>query len=84
MVREHQRTLVLTARGDLVADDALSYENDGIDWLAWPPTGRAVFLATDGKAERVMRAADGAGEVLVPLRVGSHSLHVQSMSHRAR
>ena len=79
VVREHDRTLVLTARGDLVADDTLSYENDGIDWLTWPPTGRAVFLATDGKAERVMRAADGAGEVLVPLRVGSHSVHLQSM-----
>jgi hypothetical protein len=80
VVRDHRRTLVLTARGDLVADDVLSYENDGIDWLAWPPDGRAVFLATDGKAERVMRQADGAGEVLVPLRVGSHSVHVQSMS----
>jgi hypothetical protein len=80
VVREHDRTLVLTARGDLVADDVLSYENDGIDWLAWPPTGRAVFLATDDKAERVMRAADGAGEVLVPLRVGNHSVHLQSMS----
>jgi hypothetical protein len=80
VVREHTRTLVLTARGDLVADDVLSYENDGIDWLAWPPDGRAVFLATDGKAERVMRQADGAGEVLVPLRVGSHAVHVQSMS----
>ncbi len=27
-----------------------------------------------------MRAADGAGEVLVPLRVGSHSVHLQSMA----
>jgi hypothetical protein len=81
VVREHDRTLVLTARGDLVADDTLSYENDGIDWLTWPPTGRAVFLATDGHAERVMRTADGAGEVLVPLRVGSHSVHLQSMDN---
>ncbi|HEY6461955.1 MAG TPA: hypothetical protein VIY73_17435 [Polyangiaceae bacterium] len=80
VVRGHDRTLVLTARGDLVADDVLSYENDGVDWLAWPPTGRAVFLATDGKAERVMRAAEGAGDVLVPLRVGSHEVHLQSMS----
>ena len=80
VVRQHDRTLVLTARGDLVADDALSYENDGIDWLTWPSTGRTVFLATDGRAEPVMRAADRAGEVLVPLRVGSHSVHVQSMS----
>ncbi|MGD0526457.1 MAG: hypothetical protein ABSE49_15000, partial [Polyangiaceae bacterium] len=80
VVREHDRTLVLTARGDLVADDVLSYDNDGIDRLTWPPTGRAVFLATDGRAERVMRTADGAGEILVPLRLGSHSMHLQSMA----
>ena len=80
VVRQHDRTLVLTARGDLVADDQLTYENDGIDWLAWPPTGRAVFLGTDGHAERVMRAADGDSDVLVPLRVGTHSVHLQSMS----
>jgi hypothetical protein len=83
VVRDHRRTLVLTARGDLVADDVLSYENDGIDWLVWPPDGRAVFLGTDGKSERVMRQADGAGEVLVPLRVGSHTVHLQSMSGAA-
>jgi hypothetical protein len=80
VVRQHDRTIVLTARGDLVTDDVLAYENDGIDWLAWPPTGRAVFLATDGVAERVMRQSDGAGEVLVPLRVGSHQIHLQAMS----
>jgi len=80
VVRQHTRKLVLTARGDLVADDELTYENDGIDWLAWPPTGRAVFLGTDGKAERVMRAAAGDDDVLVPLRVGTHTVHLQSMS----
>ena len=44
-----------------MADDVLAYENDGIDWLVVAPDGRAVFLATDGKAERVMRQADGRG-----------------------
>jgi hypothetical protein len=83
VVRQHTRKLVLTARGDLVADDELTYENDGIDWLAWPPTGRAVFLGTDGKAERVMRAAAGDDDVLVPLRVGTHTVHLQSMSSAA-
>jgi hypothetical protein len=80
VVRSHDRTLVLTPNGDLVADDTLSYENDGIDWLAWPPNGTAVYLATDGKAERVMRTSDGARDVLVPLRVGSHNVHLQSMA----
>lgn len=81
VVRSYDRTLVLTARGDVVADDTLSYENNGIDWLSLPPTGRAVFLATDGRAERVMRQSDDPGaDVLVPLRVGSHAARIQSVS----
>jgi hypothetical protein len=81
VVRSYDRTLVLTSRGDLVADDTLGYENNGIDWLSLPPTGRAVFLGTDGRAERVMRQSDDPGaDVLVPLRVGSHSARLQSVS----
>jgi hypothetical protein len=81
VVRSHDRTLVLTGRGDVVADDTLAYENNGIDWLSLPPTGRAVFLATDGRAERVMRTSDDPGaDVLVPLRVGSHVARTQSVS----
>jgi hypothetical protein len=80
VVRDHERKIILTPPGDLVTDDVLSYENDGIDWLAWPPDGRAVFLGTDGKAERLMRQADGARELLVPLRIGSHSVHLQALA----
>jgi hypothetical protein len=82
VVRSHERTLVLTTRGDLVADDTLVYENNGIDWLSLPPTGRAVFLGTDGHAERVMRQSDDpTADVLVPLRVGSHNVRMQSVSN---
>jgi len=81
VVRSQERTIVLTTRGDVVTDDTLSYENNGIDWLALPPSGRAVFLATDGQAERVMRQSDDPGaDVLLPLRVGSHSARLQSVS----
>ncbi|AUX24646.1 hypothetical protein SOCEGT47_051850 [Sorangium cellulosum] len=84
VVRGHRRTLVLTERGDLVADDALTYENNGIDYLSYAPGGRPIYLATDGKAQRIMhQGAAAAAEVLVPLQTGSHSIQVQSLAQAA-
>lgn len=80
VVRDHQRTLVLTERGDLVADDRLSYENNGIDYLLYAPGGRPIYLASNGKAERIMHQGEAAEEILVPLRTGSHSVRVQSLA----
>jgi hypothetical protein len=82
VVRSHSRMLVLTTRGDLVADDTLAYENNGIDYLMLSPQGRAIYLSTDGRAERIMQQGGVAqsSDVLVPLFAGSHSIHDQALS----
>lgn len=79
VVRSHNRTLVLTRQGDLVSDDVLAYENNGIDYLRYSPVGRPIYLATDDVAERIMHAEGGTGDVLVPLRVGSHRIRSQAI-----
>jgi hypothetical protein len=78
VVRTHRRTLVVSARGDLVADDELQYENNGVDDLRFSPAGRSIFLALDGTATKVLAAPDGPG-VVVPLYKGVHSARVQSI-----
>ncbi|WP_437721308.1 hypothetical protein [Sorangium sp. So ce861] len=83
VVRKHHRALILTERGDLVADDELTYENNGIDYLPYAPGGRPIFLATDGKAQRIMHQGAAAEEVLVPLQTGSHRIQVQSLGQAA-
>ncbi len=80
VVRQHSRTLVLTKQGDLVSDDTLGYENNGIDYLLYSPNARPIFLATDGNAERIMHQGEHTDEVLVPLLAGSHSVRTQSVS----
>ncbi|MET0594058.1 MAG: hypothetical protein ABW133_15265, partial [Polyangiaceae bacterium] len=80
VVRSHDRTVVLTQKGDLVADETLGYENNGIDYLFMKPDGRPIYLATDNKAERIMHKEKGAEEVMVPLRTGSHSVRMQSLA----
>jgi hypothetical protein len=80
VVRSHARTAVLTRRGDLVMDDWLNYENNGIDYLMYSPQGQAIFLSTDGAAERIMHRDVGMDEMFVPLRGGSHSVRVQALA----
>ncbi len=78
VVHAHERTVVLTRQGDVVTDDTLRYENNGIDYLLYDPRARPIFLATDGTAERIMHRGD-AREILVPLRTGSHTARVQAI-----
>lgn len=80
VVRDHNRTLVLTERGDLVADDWLNYENNGIDYLLFTPGGRPIYLASDNKAERIMHQGEATEQILVPLKTGSHGMRVQSLA----
>jgi hypothetical protein len=83
VVRQHHRTVALTTRGDLVSDDTVSYENSGIDYLLYAPDGRPIYLATDGKAERIMHQGAEGKDMLVPLRTGSHTVRVQALAEAA-
>jgi hypothetical protein len=78
-VRSHNRMVVLTHRGDLVSDDSLSYENNGIDYLLYSPASRPIYLAGDGKPERIMHQGQVEKEILIPLLTGSHGARVQAL-----
>ena len=78
-IRDHSRTLVLTSAGDLVMQDVLSYDNNGLDYLYYTPDGKPLYLAIDGASERVMHK-DGADDLMIPMRLGQHTVTVQSLS----
>lgn len=78
VVRDHLRSVVLTARGDWVLDEQLTYENNGVDHLLFSPAGRAIFLSTDGVSERLMRGDND--QLMIGLRKGTHTVRVQSLS----
>lgn len=83
VVQSHHRTVVLTARGDVVADDHVYYENNGVDYLAYDSGGRPIYLATGGKAERIMRQGTENQEILIPLKTGSQNVRTQSLAQSA-
>lgn len=82
VVRSHERTVVLTAGGELVAQDTYAYENTGIDYLRLTPDGKPIYLSIDGSAERLVHKEDET-ELMIPLRTGSHQIVTESIDEYA-
>jgi hypothetical protein len=80
VVRTHQRFVAITGRGELISDETLRYDNNGLDHVLITPEGKAMYLSTDGNAQRILHTEAGAKDVLVPVRGGAHLLRVQSLS----
>ncbi|MFI5300567.1 MAG: hypothetical protein ACHREM_20980, partial [Polyangiales bacterium] len=74
------RTLVLTEKGDLVAEDFVSVQNNGVDYLSLTTGGRPIFVSTDDVGEKLLRRDASSTELLVPLKNGLHTVRVQSAS----
>jgi hypothetical protein len=82
VVRSHDRNVVLTAGGELVAQDTYAYENTGIDYLRMTPDGKPIYLSIDGSAERLVHKDDET-ELMIPLRTGSHQIVTESIDEYA-
>jgi hypothetical protein len=80
VARTHRRYVAITGRGELISDETIGYDNNGLDHLMVTPAGKALYLSTDQDAQRILHTTAGASEVLVPMRAGSHHLRVQSLS----
>jgi hypothetical protein len=74
-------TVVLGERGDVVIDQTFQYAAEGVDFTALQLAGKPLYLATDGRADRLVR--DGADEasLALPLLDGTHQARVQSLAH---
>jgi hypothetical protein len=80
VIHQHDRMLVLTDRGELVSDESITYENNGIDYLRFTPAGRPIFMATDGLSQRILHDMASGDSLLIALRKGVHSARVQTLS----
>jgi hypothetical protein len=81
VVDSHERTLVVTAHGDVVMNDVLQVDDSALDVVRIDTHARPIFLAVDGVAERMLREAEPSDgdTVAVPLRAGRHSVRLQSV-----
>jgi hypothetical protein len=80
VARTHRRFVAITGRGELISDETIGYDNNGLDHLMVTPAGKAMYLSTDQNAQRILHTKAGEKDVLVPVRGGSHQLRIQTLS----
>jgi hypothetical protein len=80
VARTHRRHVAITGPGELISDETIGYDNNGLDHLMVTPAGKAMYLSTDQDAQRILHTTAGAKEVLVPMRAGTHQLRLQSLA----
>lgn len=79
VARTNRRFVAVTGTGELISDELIVFDNNGLDHLMVSPAGKAMYLSTDATAQRILHTEAGASEILVPIRPGSHTLRVQSL-----
>jgi hypothetical protein len=80
VARTERRFVSVTARGEVIGDETIAYDNNGLDHLTFTPSGQPMYLSTDGQPGRILHTQAGSAEMLVPLEVGGHKLRVQTIS----
>jgi hypothetical protein len=80
VARTERRFIAVTGAGELIVDESVAYENNGLDHLMLVPAGKPMYLSTDQAPQSILHVEAGAKDVLVPLRPGPHALRVQSLS----
>ena len=80
VARSHHRFVTITGSGELVSDEKLQLDNNGLDHLMVSPAGKAMYLSLGGKPHHILHLEPGAPEILVPLQTGTQVARIQSRS----
>jgi hypothetical protein len=80
VARTNRRFVAITGTGELISDETINFDNNGLEHLMVAPAGKAMYLSTDSVAQRILHTEAGASDVLIPIRPGSHTLRVQSLA----
>ena len=80
VARTQKRFVSVTARGEIIGDETVWYDNNGLDHLTFTPAGQPMYLSSDAQPARILHTSVGSPEVLIPLGTGAHQLRVQTLS----
>ena len=80
VARTNRRFVAVTGTGEMISDESIAFDNNGLEHLMVTPAGKAMYLSTDTTPQRILHTEVGAADVLVPIRPGSHTLRVQSLA----
>ncbi len=79
VARENRRFVAVTGRGEVISDETLSFDNNGLDHLTLSPAGKPIYVSTDGNPQPILHGRDGSADLIVSAVMGSHLLRLQSL-----
>jgi hypothetical protein len=81
VVNSHFRKLVWGSDGQLVAEDRITYNNNGFDYIQFNCLGKPLYFQMDENPSPILAEEKAtAGNILAPVKKGSHFFLVQSLS----
>lgn len=79
VINSQFRKIIWTKNGELVAEDRVSYQNNGIDYIPFNCSGKPIYLEMDEEPKAILSEnPEQEGQLLIPLKEGEHSFCVQS------
>ncbi len=82
VARTERRFVSVTPSGEVIGDESITYDNNGLDHLTVVPAGQPIYASTDSQPGRILHTRAGSREMLVPLLGGVHVLRVQTLSQQ--
>lgn len=74
------RKIIWTKGGEVVAEDRVSYNNNGLDYIPFDCKAKPLYFEVDGAAKTILSEESvPESQILVPLKKGRHSFRVQSI-----
>lgn len=82
VIHSQFRKAVWTKNGDLMVEDRVSYDNNGVDYISFDCQGKPIYFADDDGAKAILSEnPEEKNNILVPLQKGKHSFFVESIKH---
>jgi len=82
VISNQSRRIVWTKEGTLVAEDTLTYQNNGLDYLPFNCSGKPGYFEIDTISQKILSEnPENKSQILIPLKKGEHSSRIQSTSH---
>jgi hypothetical protein len=74
------RKIIWTKGGEVVAEDRVFYNNNGLDYIPFDCKAKPLYFEVDGAAKTILSEdAVPESQILVPLKKGKHTFRVQSI-----
>jgi hypothetical protein len=80
VISKHSRLAVWTSDGDLVFQDQIDYQNNGLDFVSLKSGGKNLYLDIDAEPQKILGQDAINDEIMLPMQKGRHKVRLQGIT----